>query len=209
MSSASTSPLTFDLQEGLYLKLVEIQKKVGARSLSEVVRFAVSVLDSSSLDLKPASHRQISVRLSVELRRRLVKLSKQKKVSLGEILRAALDSFPEDSSTFNPENTMPKKKVTKKTVAKKTVVKKAPSKKKTAKQASKKVAKKASAKKKATKKVAKKATKKVAKKATKKVAKKATKKVAKKATKKKVAKKATKKKVAKKATKKVAKKARR
>ena len=49
MSSASTSPLTFDLQEDLYLKLLEIQKKVGARSLSEVVRFAVSVLDFECL----------------------------------------------------------------------------------------------------------------------------------------------------------------
>lgn len=124
MSSESTSPLTFDLQQDLYDKLVEVQQQVGARSVSEVVRYAVSVLDPDSLSGNTTAHRQISVRLSGELRKRLVKLSKQKKVSLGEILRAALDGMPMNPSTFNPETTMPKKKVTKKKVAKKKVAKK-------------------------------------------------------------------------------------
>ncbi len=159
MSSETSSPLTFDLQQDLLDKLKRLQKKVGARSLSEVVRHAVSVFDSSDLDLKTSSHRQISVRLSSELRQRLVRLSKQKKVSVGELLRAALDSLPAELSDFNLKQTMPKKKTTTKKAAKK-VVKKAPAKKAVKKKvapkkaAKKTVAKKAAPKKKAVKKAA-------------------------------------------------------
>ena len=203
MSSETTSPLTFDLQQDLLNKLKQVQKEVGARSLSEVVRYAVSVFDSSGLDLKPSSHQQISVRLSSDLRQRLVRLSKQKKVSVGELLRAALDSLPTELSDFNLKQTMPKKKTTtKKKVAKK-VAKKAPAK-KAVKKAVKKAApkKKVAAKKKAVKKAVKKAApKKVVKKAVKKAAPK--KKVA---AKKKAVKKAAPKKAVKKAKKKAKKK---
>ena len=134
MSSENTSPLTFDLQQDLLDNLKRVQKKVGARSLSELVRYAVSVFDSSNVDLKSTAHRQISVRLSSDLRRRLVRISKQKKVSVGELLRAALESLPTELSDFNLKQTMPKKKTTKKKVAKK-VAKKAPVKKAAAKKA--------------------------------------------------------------------------
>ena len=175
MSNKKSTPLSFDLQQDLFGKLKEIQRQTGARSISEVVRYAVSHLDASELKLSNKSHRQISVRLSDELRQRLVKLSKQQKVSVGELLRAALDSLPDQLPGFNPETIMPKKKATKKKVAaKKKVVRKAPARKK-------------AVKKKAVKKTVKKAVKKVAKK---KVAKKAPKK---KAAKKKVTKRKAKK----------------
>ena len=201
MSNKKSTPLSFDLQQDLFVKLKEIQRQTGARSISEVVRYAVSHLDASELKLSNTSHRQISVRLSDKLRQRLVKLSKQQKVSVGELLRAALESLPDQLPGFNPETIMPKKKATKKKV-----VRKAPAKKKAVKKVVKKAVKKVAKKKavkKAVKKVAKKkAVKKVAKK---KVAKKAVKKKAvKKVAKKKVAKKAPKKKVAKKAPKKKA-----
>lgn len=187
MSSKTSTPLTFDLQQDLFGKLKEIQRRTRARSISEVVRYAVSCLDASDLKLSKTSHRQISVRLSDEIRRRLVKLSKQQKVSVGGLLRAALDSLPDQLPGFKPEIIMPKKKATKKKVAaKKKVVRKAPAKKKAVK---KKAVKKAVKKKVANKKVAKKAVKKKA------VKKKA---VKKKAVKKKVAKKAPKKKATKK-----------
>jgi len=203
MSSETTSPLTFDLQQDLLNKLKQVQQTVGARSLSEVVRYAVSVFDPSGLDLKPLSHRQISVRLSSELRERLVRLSKQQKVSVGELLRAALDSLPTELSDFNLKQTMPKKKSIPKKKAAKKVAKKAPVK-KTVKKAVKKAAPK---KKVAAKKAVKKAAKKVAKKApAKKTVKKAVKKAApkKKVAAKKAAKKAPAKKVLKKAVKKKA-----
>ena len=141
-------------------KLTQLQRKSGARSISEVIRYAVSVFDDSSLVKAASSHRQISVRLSTDLRQRLLKLSKQKKISVGEILRAALDSLPAELPDVHPELIMPKKKATKKKAAKK-VVQKAPVKKavkkKVAKKATpKKVVKKAAPKKKAAKKAAKK-----------------------------------------------------
>ncbi|MDG1302357.1 MAG: CopG family transcriptional regulator, partial [Opitutae bacterium] len=189
MSSETTSPLTFDLQQDLLDKLKHLQEKVGARSLSEIVRYAVSVFDFSDIDLKASVHRQISVRLSSELRQQLTRLSQQKQVSVGELLRAALESLPPELSDFNPKKTMPKKKTT-------------------TKKATKKIAQKAPAKKAVKKKVApKKATKKtVAKKAApkKKVVKKAIKKVAKKVVKKAAPKKAVKKAAPKKAVKKAA-----
>ncbi|MEO0510437.1 MAG: ribbon-helix-helix protein, CopG family, partial [Verrucomicrobiota bacterium] len=79
MSSGKTSPLTFDLQQDLLEKLKLLQRRTGARSLSEVVRYAVSSLKVSELDLGGRLHQQISVRLSDDLRQRLVRLSKQKK----------------------------------------------------------------------------------------------------------------------------------
>ncbi|MDP4643344.1 MAG: ribbon-helix-helix protein, CopG family, partial [Opitutales bacterium] len=179
MSSETTSALTFDLQQDLLDKLKQLQRQSGARSISEVIRYAVSVFDSSELGKNSSSHRQISVRLSNELRQRLIKLSKQKKVSVGGILRAALDSLPAKLSDVHPELIMPKKKATKKKAAKKVVVK-APAEKavkksvakKPAKKAVKKAVKKAAPKKKAAKKAVKKAApkKKAAKKAVKKAA---------------------------------------
>ena len=223
MSSDSTSPLTFDLQQDLYEKLVEVQNRVGANTLSEVIRYAVSLLEERNLKPSPKTSRQVSVRVSQELRIRLERLSRRNKSSLGEILRVALDALPDGLSAFHPETTttttMPKKVTKKKAVkkaarkapAKKAVKKKAPAKKAVKKKAVKKaVKKKAPAKKAVKKKAVKKkapAKKAVKKKAVKKkaVKKKAAKKAVKKAVKKKAAKKAVKKKApAKKAVKKKA-----
>lgn len=221
MSSGNTTPLTFDLQEDLLKKLKSLQRRSGARSISQVIRYAVNRLRLSDIPGGETAHRQISVRLSDDLRERLTGISKRKQVSLGEILRVALDALPteaiEDLRDFNPTTTMPKKKVTKKKAAPKKVVRKAPVKKqavkkKAVKRPAKKAAKKASKKtvvKKAAKKTVKKSVKKKAAKAPvkKKAAKApAKKKVAKKAVKKTVAKKAAKKKPVKKAAKKALKK---
>jgi hypothetical protein len=168
MKNVSNSPLTFDLREDTLRKLKVVQRKVGARSASEVVRYAVSVLDPSRLGSGTVPHRQVSVRLSPGERRKLVSLGRQKGVSVGGILRTALESLPATPPDFKPETTMPKKKATNKKAVKK-AVKKAP------------------AKKAAKKKVAKKAVRKAVKKVAKKV-KKAVKKAAKKAPKKKAAK---------------------
>lgn len=179
MSSGKTSPLTFDLQQDLLEKLKKLQRFTGARSLSEVIRYAVRHLNVSDVDLGSKGHQQVSVRLSDQSRQHLIRLSKQKKVSLGELLRAALDSLPSELPDFNPEPTMPKKKAIKKKAAPKKVARKAPAKKtavqkRVAKKPVKKVASKKAAKKAAKKTLAKKAVQKKA--AKKKVAKKAKKK---------------------------------
>lgn len=196
MSSQASTPLTFDLDQELFAKLKHLQKQSGVRSLSEVVRYAVSQMKVSELEFGHHDHRQVSVRLPEALRQRLTRTSRQKKVSVGELLRAVLASLPEQLAVYEPGKVMPKKKATKKKVAAKTPAKKA---------VKKKVASKAPAKKAVKKKVAAKTVKKAPKKAAKKaVKKKVAKKAVKKTVAKKAAKKATKKAVAKKAVKKAA-----
>ncbi len=194
MKNVSGSPLTFDLQEDTLRKLKAVQSRVGARSASEVVRYAVSAFDPAQLKPGSSPHRQISVRLSPGDRRKLVALSRSRGVSVGEILRAALESLPANPPDFKTETTMATKKATKKKAPAKKAVKKAPAKK--------------AVKKKVAKKPVKKTVKKVAKKAVKSVTKaaKKVKKAAEKTTKKTAAKKPVKK-AAKKAAKKPAKKA--
>lgn len=216
MTQVATSPLTFDLHLDLLIKLQELQRQSGVRSISEIIREALAVFNPGKLSEKSKKHRQISVRLPNELRRHLGQLSRKHKLSAGEILREALLEISKADSSFNPKTkTMPKKKVTKKKAAVK-AVRKAPAKKKAVKKAVKKapakkaakkaVKKKAPAKKKAVKKAVKKkapAKKKAVKKAVKKKA--PAKKAAKKAVKKAVKKKApAKKKAVKKAAKKKA-----
>ncbi len=220
-----TFPITFDISQEQFRQLQKLKREYGLASISELVRLAVSRFNFAKVPSSAQEHQQISVRLGEEDKAVLSTTSKARNISVGGLLRSALDELfsnlpNKDTIQTQTRTNMPTKKTAKKKTVKK-AVKKAPSKKVARKAVAKKVAKKAvkkvAAKKVAKKKVAKKkvAAKKkvVAKKAVKKVAKK---KVAKKAVKKapakkKVAKKAvkkvaTKKKVAKKAVKKVAKK---
>ncbi|TVR48921.1 MAG: CopG family transcriptional regulator [Puniceicoccaceae bacterium] len=182
---SESSPLTFDLTSDLFSTLAAYQQKLGIKSKSEVIRFAIANYNYGSFRSDAKQHRQISVRLPLKQKNALVRLAKQKKVSIGELLRAALESLPANpadldtatqTSIVEAMKKKPAKKAAKKTVkkaAKKAAAKKAPAK-KAAKKTVKKAAKKAAVKKAAVKKApARKAAKKAAKKATKKVAKKA------------------------------------
>lgn len=202
----SSSPLTFDLGHDLQSKLQHYEKKLGPRSTSSIIRFALENFSFERYTNEEKPHKQISVRLPLELKQRLIRFSDKKSVSVGELLRAALTALPEnppqDLTQQIHDSTMATKKTktsTPKKSAKKAVKKtaKKPTKKTAKKAAPKKTVKKAAPKKKAVKKAApkKKATKKAAKKsAVKKAAKKTTK--AKKAPSKKAAKKAAPKKTA-------------
>jgi hypothetical protein len=163
--NAESSPLTFDLKTDLIAVLDKYQKQLGV-SKSEIIRHAISGFNYTGFAPVSESHRQISVRLPVKQKVDLVKLAKSKKVSIGELLRAALESLPAAP-------------------AKSGLAKAAPAPKKAAKKATKKAAKKAAAP--APQAPAKKASKKSAKKAKKVVS--AAKKAAKKAVKKSAAKK--------------------
>ncbi|MCF3648336.1 hypothetical protein [Synoicihabitans lomoniglobus] len=151
-ASRPASPLTFDLPVSLIDKISSAQSKLGLASSSEVVRLALAKFNFDRYESTREEHRQISVRLPADMKTVLSRSSRKKKVSVGELLRAALD----DLSVAKPAKTQVakgKKKVTKPAakVAKKTA--KAPAKKaakKAAKAPAKKVVKKAA--KKATKK---------------------------------------------------------
>lgn len=91
-----SSPLTFDLRRDLLDQVENYQRKAGLRSKSEVIRDAIESFDYSTFEKKSHPHRQISVRLPSAQKRNLLKVAKQKKASLGELLRAALESLPEN-----------------------------------------------------------------------------------------------------------------
>jgi hypothetical protein len=120
----SGSPLTFDLKQDVLKRLLTFQSRSGARSLSAVIRQAVTRHDFSRFAAVPRAHRQISVRFPIELKAQLLRLARQKGVSVGELLRSALDALagqPSKGAT-SPKNkiaTMAKKKAVKKVAKKK------------------------------------------------------------------------------------------
>ena len=77
MSLEASTPLTFDLQQNLLFKLEKFQRRVGARSIIELTRFAISIYGAKELENHYVAHRQISVSLSPELRLLLVRLARR------------------------------------------------------------------------------------------------------------------------------------
>ncbi|MDR0353398.1 MAG: ribbon-helix-helix domain-containing protein [Opitutaceae bacterium] len=91
--STVSAPLTFDLPLSLIGKLEAIQKKAGLGSASATVREAIERFDFGRYASSNEEHRQISVRLPVEMKAKLVKYAKRKKTSVGALLREALGAF--------------------------------------------------------------------------------------------------------------------
>ncbi len=87
------APLTFDLPLSLIEKIAARQKKSGLRSASEVVREAVAHFDIDHCASEIEPHRQISVRLPADMKASLVKAAKKKKISIGALLRIAIDAY--------------------------------------------------------------------------------------------------------------------
>jgi Arc/MetJ-type ribon-helix-helix transcriptional regulator len=87
------APLTFDLPVSLIGKLGSNQKKLGLKSASEVVRLAISEFNFEKYEASAEEHRQISVRLPADIKTKLTKVAKKKSVSVGELLRVAIDNL--------------------------------------------------------------------------------------------------------------------
>jgi Arc/MetJ-type ribon-helix-helix transcriptional regulator len=94
-ASAAPTPLTFDLPLSLLAKIETQRKKLGLASTSEVVRHAIAEFNLAKFESSAEDRRQISVRLPAGDKAALVKAAKKAKASLGEILRAAVESLPE------------------------------------------------------------------------------------------------------------------
>lgn len=90
----SVSPLTFDIKDELLDRVISFQSKCGARSLSDVVRYAIGSFDFGEFEAGKPAHRQLSVRLPAEQKARLLHVSRVHRVSVGELLRTALDALP-------------------------------------------------------------------------------------------------------------------
>lgn len=135
-SERESSPLTFDLKDDLLGKLEAVQRRHNASSKSEIIRFAISAFDYSTFKPATQGHRQISVRLPQKQKATLLKLSRQKGVSVGELLRVALDRLPATPvglgtrtknaivEPMKKKKAAPKKKAAKKKAAKKKAKKK-------------------------------------------------------------------------------------
>lgn len=93
-SAPTPSPLTFDLPVSLISKIETQRKKLGLSSTSEVVRLAIGAFDLDRYESDTSEHRQISVRLPAQTKTALVKAAKKKRVSVGELLRVAIESMP-------------------------------------------------------------------------------------------------------------------
>ena len=92
-NSNAPSPLTFDLPVSLIGKLGSHQKRLGLKSASEVVRLAIGEFDYNKFESTTEEHRQISVRLPENQKSTLTKASRKKKVSVGELLRVAIEAL--------------------------------------------------------------------------------------------------------------------
>jgi Arc/MetJ-type ribon-helix-helix transcriptional regulator len=92
-SSSSWAPLTFDLTQPQVAKIESARRTLNLPTASEVVRLAIAQFNYASYEAKRPPHRQISVRLSPELREKLKRLATRKNVSIGELLRVALESL--------------------------------------------------------------------------------------------------------------------
>ena len=92
-SSSSWAPLTFDLTQPQVAKIESVRRTLNLSTASEVVRLAIAEFDYAGYEAKRPPHRQISVRLAPELRDKLRRLAGRKNVSIGELLRVALESL--------------------------------------------------------------------------------------------------------------------
>lgn len=110
MASSATAPLTFDLPVGLIEKIKAVQRPSGPRSVSAVVRLAVTEYNFDRLELQKEPHRQISVRLPADVRTQLSRIAKKKKVSLGELVRVALEALPLKKAAAAPAKAKGKKR---------------------------------------------------------------------------------------------------
>jgi Arc/MetJ-type ribon-helix-helix transcriptional regulator len=92
-NSSSSAPLTFDLTDALLGHIEACRRGHGFSSASEVVRLALQRFDFAGCRPQRDEHRQISVRVSVDDRSMLRRLARQKGVSVGELMRLALESL--------------------------------------------------------------------------------------------------------------------
>lgn len=87
-------PLTFDLTAPQVRKIDQLRRSRRLRTASAVVRLAIAEFDLRAFKGRPGRHRQISVRLPRELREKLRGDARARHVSIGELLRVAIEALP-------------------------------------------------------------------------------------------------------------------
>jgi hypothetical protein len=94
-SPKSSAPVTFDLPLDLLTKIEACRKTLRLKTTSEVIRASLNDFDFAACKPDATPHRQISVRLSAEQRATLKRYARLNDVSVGELLRLAVDALPE------------------------------------------------------------------------------------------------------------------
>ena len=92
--SKPSAPLTFNLPISLIARIEAIQSDHDLDSASEAVRMALANFDLAGFTSDVEEHTQISVRIDAATRKELKRAAKAKDVSVGAIVRAALDAVP-------------------------------------------------------------------------------------------------------------------
>ena len=90
-SKNSAAPVTFDLPLDLLAKIEACRESLGA---SAVIRAALDRFDFAGCQPVISPHRQISVRLTTEQHTALKRYAKIKDVSVGVLLRMAVEDLP-------------------------------------------------------------------------------------------------------------------
>src|ERR1700710_1596183 len=94
-------------------RLSEPVREGRAKSVSAIIRSALEQYDFSNVVVMHPSQLQISVRLPVEIRRNLRKISRAKHTSVGQLVRAAVEAYlPELEKTAPPGPKAAKKRRT-------------------------------------------------------------------------------------------------
>lgn len=91
-NTAPSAPLTFDLPDSFRAKIEWERKRLNLRTSSEAIRRALTDFDFEAYVPAPDPNGQISVRIPDELRVRLRRAARRKKISIGELIRAAIEA---------------------------------------------------------------------------------------------------------------------
>ena len=111
----SESLITVSLPEKLHSETIAFQQRSGFATLSQAIRHALDCYTDSRPDLAASRSRQVSFRVPSELRSRITRQARNARVSVGRIVRVALQALPfNPTTTQNKEKTMAKKKAKKK-----------------------------------------------------------------------------------------------
>lgn len=126
--------LTVSLPESKHTALRGYAKRHSFANFSALIRYALENFDAKKALEAPESARQVSFRIPDSLRTTLDKQAKKTGVSLGYLIRCALDTLPEKPAGAKPKASVKKPPAK---PAKKAAPKKAPAKKVTKKKATK------------------------------------------------------------------------
>jgi len=86
-------PVPVTLEVEFLDRLSEPVREGRAKSVSDLIRTALAQYDFSNVVVMHPAQLQISVRLPVEVRRNLKKISRARHTSIGQLVRAAVEAY--------------------------------------------------------------------------------------------------------------------